>query len=473
LINDRVLSHPYSLAVLVSAFTFLLTFRANFGYNRYWEGATAVHQMHSKWLDIGMNIASYHYQSVRYDGIKPPAYGDHPSLVSVLREREREHVMSVMDVEAELDAVEIEESTGSADQGGFFVKMWRKKRTNKMRKNQTSVQNRKSNHKSINGAHSTQKSKKVINAPPFRGKPDLSQMRQAFSVSKLDGGIDDPPSLFLQEAMHLISLLSAVALSTLRVDVETIECPLIPYVPGSPWPPVDPDKTPDDIVQEFTQVDSSKFEKNARYLLGTSRSARNRTLYNAARPMRVLGGVSDAEVKVLQAARGPLAKVALCTMWLQEFISREYLSGSTGHVAPPIVSRLYQFCSDGMLGYNQARKVAYVPFPFVHAQISALFIFVLLPVIPLLMLTFVDNPWIASCLNFFSLLCFCGLHEVARELENPFSNEPNDLPLVTFQCQFNEALLSMYAGYHPDAWWVVPPFKKDLNSENLESVVET
>lgn len=106
--------------------------------------------------------------------------------------------------------------------------------------------------------------------------------------------------------------------------------------------------------------------------------------------------------------------------------------------------------------YNQARKVAYIPFPFVHAQISALFVVVLLPVVPLLMLSFVDIPWIGALLTFFTILCFCGLHEVARELENPFKNEPNDLPLVTIQAQFNEALLVMYAGFHPDAWWDLP-----------------
>jgi hypothetical protein len=46
---------------------------------------------------------------------------------------------------------------------------------------------------------------------------------------------------------------------------------------------------------------------------------------------------------------------------------------------------------------------------------------------------------------------------VARELEDPFHNIPNDLPLTTFQAQFNEALCVMFAGFHPDAWWEPPP----------------
>jgi hypothetical protein len=44
------------------------------------------------------------------------------------------------------------------------------------------------------------------------------------------------------------------------------------------------------------------------------------------------------------------------------------------------------------------------------------------------------------------------MHEVARELSNPYNTVPNDLPLNNFQAQFNEALVTMYAGFHPDSW---------------------
>mmetsp|Transcript_19275 Transcript_19275/g.44901 ORF Transcript_19275/g.44901 Transcript_19275/m.44901 type:complete len:94 (+) Transcript_19275:17-298(+) len=47
--NERLLVHPYPMAALMVAFTFLLTFKASFSYNRYWEACTNVHFMHSKW----------------------------------------------------------------------------------------------------------------------------------------------------------------------------------------------------------------------------------------------------------------------------------------------------------------------------------------------------------------------------------------------------------------------------------------
>jgi hypothetical protein len=169
------------------------------------------------------------------------------------------------------------------------------------------------------------------------------------STSRLDGGITtEEPSLFLQEAAHLLSLLSAVAMSTLRNDIEGSESPLVEYEPGLPWPCVDPDELSPEVRMQYHE--SNRGKQVARFLLGFDRSERHRTLYNAARPFRVLGGVSDEEIEKLQQARGPYAKVSLCTMWVQEFISREYLNGSTGKVASPIISRLYQFVSDGMIG---------------------------------------------------------------------------------------------------------------------------
>jgi hypothetical protein len=155
-----------------------------------------------------------------------------------------------------------------------------------------------------------------------------------------------------------------------------------------------------------------------RYLLGVSRTPINRTKYNAARPFRVIGGVSDNEVAMLQAARGPLAKVSLVSMWLQEFINREYLAGSMGNVASPLISRLHQYLSDGMVGYNQARKVAYVPFPFVHAQLTSFFVLIVVGFMPILMLAFINNAPFGFFLNILTVMCFTGLHEVSRRLGN-------------------------------------------------------
>ena len=108
-----------------------------------------------------------------------------------------------------------------------------------------------------------------------------------------------------------------------------------------------------------------------------------------------------------------------------------------------------------MIGYNQARKVAYIPFPFPHAQITSLFVLVVVVLMPVLMRSYVTNEAFGFTLNLLTVMCFAGLHEVARELESPFQNVPNDVPLNNFQGQYNESLMTMFSGFHPDAFWHV------------------
>lgn len=60
---------------------------------------------------------------------------------------------------------------------------------------------------------------------------------------------------------------------------------------------------------------------------------------------------------------------------------------------------------------------------------------------------------VAAVLNFLTAGVFVGLWHVSNELEDPFRNVPNDLPLNRFQAEFNEALLVMFAGFHPESWW--------------------
>ena len=153
--------------------------------------------------------------------------------------------------------------------------------------------------------------------------------------------------------------------------------------------------------------------------LGLDHLPRRQAMYNAARPLHVLGGVSDSKVAQLRRARGSHAKAELALSWLREFVIREGLSGSLGDVHASIVSRVVQIFSAATEGYYQARKVA--------------------------------APWAGATLTFLTSTSLVGLHEVARELENPFRNVPNKVPLPTLMAAYNETLVTMLGGYHPDA----------------------
>lgn len=67
--------------------------------------------------------------------------------------------------------------------------------------------------------------------------------------------------------------------------------------------------------------------------------------------------------------------------------------------------------------------------------------FVIVALTPILMLGFVTHELLGFVLNHLTVMCFAGLHEVSRELENPFTNAPNDLPANNLHAQYNEALM--------------------------------
>ena len=441
------IAHPYGVGVLISSVSFLIIFRANYGYQRYWNACGDVHHMMSKWLDAASHTGVYHMQQKHYDHIKPPSFFDNHDLnkYGFRRDRERER-----------DLFEDKHSTGPPES------------IRSIRATTRSIATVKNQSKSFDDGS--------IDSP-LLGSSAISDPNYLVDAGKKDGGWGglfnddsstyynnaDPrswkkgndrgfastvggrtPSLFLQELTHLASLLTAVAFSTLRSDIEGTEAPLDMYKAGSPWPETDPDKL---------KGKWEHFTETLLYLGGVDKSPAMRTAYNSSRPFPVLGGVSDNEIAFLQRARGASAKVNLAWHWLSEFIIREHLAGSLGNVGPPIISRIIQFLGDGMIFYNHARKTMFIPFPFPHAQISALFVFTIMFAVPVLMDEYANDLMIGCLLTFLTVTCLAGLHEVARELENPFRNVPNEIPLVTLQAMFNEALITLYAGFHPDHYW--------------------
>lgn len=485
--NTGAFVHPYVITAYITFFSFLLTFRLNYAYQRYWEGATAVFQMLSKFLDVANYCAAYHHQSAAYDKYRPPAFGKHEHLTNMTREREREDIVTEEQILYGIEQKKEQEERDKKSWWKLLPGTSRKKKESATPDSERSQSNNNSSSgRSTNNSSTARRIKKTISAHNPRripaprnfherfdlaNKASMSESGRRYNLRRKSTRVAVPsdlkaaepvhipyPSLFLQETAHLVSLLAGVALSTLRNDIQDAPSPLVEYFPGEPLPPVNPDELAKEIRRDWDSENT--ILSSLYFVLGLTRDERHRTLYNAARPFQILGGISDLEIEQLQKAHGPYAKVSLCSMYVQEFVSRESMAGSTGKIPGPLLSRITHVLSDGMLGYNQARKLAYNPFPFPHAQMTSFFTIVVLFIFPLLYYSFVNNIYFACAMNFITVLCFLGIHDVARELENPYHNVPNDIPLTTFQAEFNEALVTIYSGFHPDSWWEVDRVKE-------------
>ena len=430
-------------------------------------------------MDATAHTAIYHLQCDHYDKIKPPSFYDYPDLNSQFMTRDRErfrHSQNDDDfVEGNVESDRLTEPSSlpakktprrSLDRTRSVARSINIVHDPKINPQKKKEQKRRGPHRVISAlsrddlALNTSQPTPLLGQEVFDGNwgPLFNDGKSTyFSPDNPNAAFDDrkgfastsggrTPPLFLQELAHLASLLVAVALSTLRNDIDGAESPLDLYEIGAPWPEVDYGKTSGLSIRE-------RLTTNVWYFLGSGRTPEERTRYNALRPLPVIGGVSDKEIRYLQMARGPYAKTQLCWQWLSEFIIREHLAGSLGKVGAPIISRVVQFLSDGMTGYNQSRKIMFIPFPFVHGQLSVFFVVTMIFLVPLLMDQYTDSIWFGVLLTFLSVSCLSGIHEVARELENPFRNIPNELPVVTLMAEFNEALVTMYSGYHPDFFW--------------------
>lgn len=119
------------------------------------------------------------------------------------------------------------------------------------------------------------------------------------------------------------------------------------------------------------------------------------------------------------------------------------------NIDPPIMTRVYQVLSEGMQGFSQCRKISETPFPFPWAQLVAVCLLVYALTLPFVISAYVSAPLLAVVLDMISVVTYYVLNEVARDLEDPFLYDPNDLPLANYQFHFNERLIAIHGTRKP------------------------
>jgi len=139
----------------------------------------------------------------------------------------------------------------------------------------------------------------------------------------------------------------------------------------------------------------------------------------------VLAAPSAEEVSRLELATD---KVNAVCLWIVQGIITE-IRANVLDTPPPIVTRVFQELSNGMLGFNQAHKVAMVPFPFPFAQMVSLLLAMLYVTLPFYLDRFTQQAFITPVICFLLPICYSGLNTIAIELEEPFGMDYNDVDI--------------------------------------------
>lgn len=145
-------------------------------------------------------------------------------------------------------------------------------------------------------------------------------------------------------------------------------------------------------------------------------------------------------------------------------------------IAPPIQSRMYQELSNGMLGFNNCLKIADVPFPLPFAQVLGLLLVAFSCFIPVYVINFTGSPIAGPVLCFFLFESLWCLNEVAKELENPFGQDINDIHLPDFHMRFVDCLQDVsvddQAGMLKNPFLGIDPGLQDPAQHGIEVLPE-
>jgi len=157
-------------------------------------------------------------------------------------------------------------------------------------------------------------------------------------------------------------------------------------------------------------------------------------------------------------------KCEVTLQWIQRLIV-EAEQKSIVKIAPPILSRVYNELGNGIVNLNNARKIRDFPMPFPLAQMIMVMLLVHAVFTPLICAATLKSPAWASLLTFVVIFSFWSVLYISLELEMPFGDDPNDLPLQKMAEDLN---LSLRTLVHPLAS-AVPSFTTPDNLEALHA----
>mmetsp|Transcript_25196 Transcript_25196/g.78475 ORF Transcript_25196/g.78475 Transcript_25196/m.78475 type:complete len:559 (+) Transcript_25196:79-1755(+) len=148
------------------------------------------------------------------------------------------------------------------------------------------------------------------------------------------------------------------------------------------------------------------------------------------------------DLESLSFMQGSNDRCEILLQWIQRLIV-DCEESKTLKIAPPLLTRAFQELSRGIVNLNNARKIKDIPFPFPYAQMITVMMIVHWFVTPLLASQVLDSRVAAGFTSFFVTFAFWCLIYIALEIDQPFGDDENDLPLKDMQKDFNQSLLRL------------------------------
>ena len=153
----------------------------------------------------------------------------------------------------------------------------------------------------------------------------------------------------------------------------------------------------------------------------------------------LLAGITPEEARILCVAACPVTATAQRIQ--RAIITRQNAGGMAA--PPPIVSRIFQEISNGLLAYNNATKMKEIPVPFAYVQFNAAVITIFAFMAPFVIACFTESAVLAAIFSAVVVGCYYALFIVANEMEDPFGDDPNDMPMFSYHDEFCSIVFAM------------------------------
>mmetsp|Transcript_67527 Transcript_67527/g.162101 ORF Transcript_67527/g.162101 Transcript_67527/m.162101 type:complete len:598 (-) Transcript_67527:31-1824(-) len=146
-----------------------------------------------------------------------------------------------------------------------------------------------------------------------------------------------------------------------------------------------------------------------------------------------LSGIDGESLAYL---RKQYAKRDVVLAWIQRLIIDNHNEGVIS-VAPPILTRVFQELSNGIVSVNDARKFTTIPLPFPFGQV----VMVLLTVLCYILLPVGACIWLAPGVDvlcvFLIAVLYLAVNRIGLEIDPAFGEDANHLPLEEMQLEMN------------------------------------
>lgn len=139
-------------------------------------------------------------------------------------------------------------------------------------------------------------------------------------------------------------------------------------------------------------------------------------------------------------ANAPHDKCEVLFHWIMRIVLQSQQNGLLA-VSPPICTRAFQELSNGTLHFETMRCIAETQLPFPYSQVISVLLLLHLPYTVIVMNTLTSNPVLAGTYAAIGVFLVWALTFISTEIEQPFGDDLNDLPVRELQNMINANLL--------------------------------